>query len=231
MSAEERRVVDERVKGRSGVETYSEATSRTAAHRRAARSPSSAWRPDPVPRPRPNAAPWRPSSSARRERRRPICSVATGGLEGPRQDSLTGLRSPSCARRAGQPDVGAGALLPRLVLAARLSPGGQIDLIESERRRDRLHHERRRSRRKHPERHRVTARAEDVAQGDSRRPTTSSPSESRRPPLDPRRAGASPLLRPNGVLIAWKGKRDQEEEQQLENASEALAMAPERVLT
>jgi 16S rRNA (guanine527-N7)-methyltransferase len=41
---------------------------------------------------------------------------------------------------------------------------------------------------------------------------------------------ASPLLKPNGVLVAWKGKRDEEEEQQLQNASEVLAMCPEKIL-
>ena len=41
---------------------------------------------------------------------------------------------------------------------------------------------------------------------------------------------ASPLLKPNGVLVAWKGKRDAEEEEQLANAAEALAMRPEQIL-
>jgi 16S rRNA (guanine527-N7)-methyltransferase len=41
---------------------------------------------------------------------------------------------------------------------------------------------------------------------------------------------ASPLLRADGVLVAWKGRRDLEEEQQLERAAEVLAMAPEGVL-
>ena len=41
---------------------------------------------------------------------------------------------------------------------------------------------------------------------------------------------ASPLLKPNGVLIAWKGKRDADEETQLARASESLAMTPERIL-
>ena len=41
---------------------------------------------------------------------------------------------------------------------------------------------------------------------------------------------ASPLLKPNGVLVAWKGKRDAEEEQQLASAAEALAMRPEAIL-
>jgi 16S rRNA (guanine527-N7)-methyltransferase len=41
---------------------------------------------------------------------------------------------------------------------------------------------------------------------------------------------ASPLLEPGGVLVAWKGKRDQDEERQLANASEALAMRAEQIL-
>ena len=41
---------------------------------------------------------------------------------------------------------------------------------------------------------------------------------------------ASPLLKEGGVLVAWKGKRDEDEEQQLERAAEQLAMAPERIL-
>ena len=40
---------------------------------------------------------------------------------------------------------------------------------------------------------------------------------------------ASPLLRENGFLIAWKGKRDPEEETELANAAEALAMQPEEI--
>jgi 16S rRNA (guanine527-N7)-methyltransferase len=41
---------------------------------------------------------------------------------------------------------------------------------------------------------------------------------------------ASPLLKENGVLVAWKGKRDADEERQLERASDQLAMRPERLL-
>jgi 16S rRNA (guanine527-N7)-methyltransferase len=40
---------------------------------------------------------------------------------------------------------------------------------------------------------------------------------------------ASPLLEEGGVLVAWKGKRDPEEEQQLSRAAEALAMKPEEI--
>ncbi len=41
---------------------------------------------------------------------------------------------------------------------------------------------------------------------------------------------ASPLLKPNGVLIAWKGKRDAGEEQQLARAAQSVAMRPESIL-
>ena len=41
---------------------------------------------------------------------------------------------------------------------------------------------------------------------------------------------ASPLLRENGVLVAWKGKRDPDEEAQLERAAAQLAMHPEQIL-
>jgi 16S rRNA (guanine527-N7)-methyltransferase len=41
---------------------------------------------------------------------------------------------------------------------------------------------------------------------------------------------ASPLLKPNGVLVAWKGKRDPEEEGQLTRAAERLAMRAEEIL-
>lgn len=41
---------------------------------------------------------------------------------------------------------------------------------------------------------------------------------------------ASPLLEENGVLVAWKGKRDPDEEVQLARAAEELAMRPEQIL-
>jgi 16S rRNA (guanine527-N7)-methyltransferase len=41
---------------------------------------------------------------------------------------------------------------------------------------------------------------------------------------------ASPLLKPNAVLIAWKGRRDEDEETQLDRASESLTMTPEQIL-
>src|SRR5690606_37738532 len=40
---------------------------------------------------------------------------------------------------------------------------------------------------------------------------------------------ASPLLEPDGVLVAWKGARDPDEEAELERATARLAMRSERV--
>jgi len=40
---------------------------------------------------------------------------------------------------------------------------------------------------------------------------------------------ASPLLCDGGALVAWKGRRDADEEAELERAAAALAMEPERV--
>ncbi len=41
---------------------------------------------------------------------------------------------------------------------------------------------------------------------------------------------ASPLLRDGGVLVAWKGRRDHDEEEQLARAADRLAMQPEQIL-
>jgi 16S rRNA (guanine527-N7)-methyltransferase len=41
---------------------------------------------------------------------------------------------------------------------------------------------------------------------------------------------ASPLLKDGGFLVAWKGKRDPDEEEQLRRASEQLAMQPAEIL-
>jgi 16S rRNA (guanine527-N7)-methyltransferase len=41
---------------------------------------------------------------------------------------------------------------------------------------------------------------------------------------------ASPLLRSGGKLVAWKGRRDPDEDAELERAAERLAMEPVRVV-
>jgi 16S rRNA (guanine527-N7)-methyltransferase len=142
-------------------------------------------------------------------------------------DSLTGLEVPELSGAIRVADVGAGAGFPGLALAAAL-PNAQVDLIESIGRKcafmtkaievaglgnARV----------------LNTRSEDLASADGREAYDA---------VTARAVGrlstlaelASPLLKPNAVLIAWKGKRDAEEELQLTNASESLAMRPESIL-
>jgi 16S rRNA (guanine527-N7)-methyltransferase len=142
-------------------------------------------------------------------------------------DSLTGLEVEELREAGRIADVGAGAGFPGLALAVAL-PDAQIDLIESVGRKCEFM-------RRAIEAAEITnarvlsSRSEDVAAADGREAYEA---------VTARAVGrlstlaelASPLLKPNGVLVAWKGKRDGEEEEQLENASEALAMAAEAIL-
>ena len=143
------------------------------------------------------------------------------------EDSLTGLEVPDLRAARRIADVGAGAGFPGLVLAAAL-PEAQVDLIESVGRKCEFM------------RHAIEAaglgnatvlntRSEDWAAAEGREAydAVSARAVGR---LSTLAELASPLLKPNGVLVAWKGKRDAEEEQQLANASEALAMRPEQIL-
>lgn len=141
-------------------------------------------------------------------------------------DSLTGLQFETLAKASTIADVGSGAGFPGLVLAVAL-PGAQVDLIESVGRKcdfiqraiddagivnARV----------------INARSEDLAAGEGREAYTA---------VTARAVGrlstlaelASPLLADGGVLVAWKGKCDPEEEAQLESAAELLAMRPEEI--
>jgi 16S rRNA (guanine527-N7)-methyltransferase len=142
-------------------------------------------------------------------------------------DSLTGLDVPELRAAQRIADVGAGAGFPGLALAVAL-PGAQIDLIESIGRKCDFM------------RTAITAagianatvlntRSEDLASGDGREAydIVTARAVGR---LSTLAELASPLLKPNGVLIAWKGKRNEEEESQLGRAAESLSMRPEQVL-
>jgi 16S rRNA (guanine527-N7)-methyltransferase len=142
-------------------------------------------------------------------------------------DSLTGLEIPelSSARRVA--DVGAGAGFPGLALAIAL-PGAQVDLVESVKRKCEFMR-RAIEAAEIPNVAVLNTRSEDLASADGREAYDA---------VTARAVGrlstlaelASPLLKPNGVLVAWKGKRDPEEEQQLQNAAGSLAMTPEQIL-
>jgi 16S rRNA (guanine527-N7)-methyltransferase len=146
-------------------------------------------------------------------------------------DSLAGLAVAELAVAARIADLGAGAGFPGLALAVAL-PGARVDLIESAGRKAEFI------------RAAVSAgRLENAAAVHAR-----SEEWSREPPPDGGREAydavtaravgrlatlaelASPLLRDDGVLVAWKGRRDPDEEAELEASASRLAMAPDRVL-
>ncbi len=142
-------------------------------------------------------------------------------------DSLTGLEFEQLAAAQRIADVGSGAGFPGLVLAVAL-PNAQVDLIESVGRKcefiqrviDEAEIKNARV---------LNARSEELAEGEGREAYAA---------VTARAVGrlstlaelASPLLTEGGVLVAWKGKRDPEEEAQLVNAAPELAMQPEQVL-
>jgi 16S rRNA (guanine527-N7)-methyltransferase len=142
-------------------------------------------------------------------------------------DSLTGLEVRELREAGRIADVGAGAGFPGLALAVAL-PEARIDLIESVGRKCEFMR-RAAEAAGIPNARILNARSEDVAGRDGREAYEA---------VTARAVGrlstlaelASPLLEPNGVLVAWKGKRDPEEEEQLDSASGALAMAAEAVL-
>jgi 16S rRNA (guanine527-N7)-methyltransferase len=142
-------------------------------------------------------------------------------------DSLTGLEVPELGAAVTIADVGAGAGFPGLAVAVAL-PGSRVDLIESVGRKCEFM------------RRAISAagianarvlnlRSEGLAAGDGRElyDVVTARAVGR---LSTLAELASPLLKPNGVLIAWKGKRDEDEEQQLDRASKSLAMRPEQIL-
>lgn len=142
-------------------------------------------------------------------------------------DSLTGLDVAELREAGRIADVGAGAGFPGLVLAVAL-PNAQIDLIESVGRKCEFM-------RRAVDAAGIAnatvlnARSEDLASGEGREAYDA---------VTARAVGrlstlaelASPLLKEAGVLVAWKGKRDEDEEQQLARASASLAMTPEQIL-
>jgi 16S rRNA (guanine527-N7)-methyltransferase len=142
-------------------------------------------------------------------------------------DSLTGLEVTELREARRIADVGAGAGFPGLVLAVAL-PHARIDLVESVGRKCEFM------------RRAVETAGIDNAEVLNTRSEELAGAEGREAydVVTARAVGrlstlaelASPLLEPNGVLVAWKGRRDEEEEEQLLNAADALAMRPEQVI-
>ncbi|MDX6623197.1 MAG: rRNA (guanine527-N7)-methyltransferase [Solirubrobacterales bacterium] len=143
------------------------------------------------------------------------------------EDSLTGLEVPELRAASRIADVGAGAGFPGLVLAVAL-PESRVDLIESVGRKCEFM-ERAIAAAGIANATVVNLRSEEWAAGDGREAydLVSARAVAR---LSTLAELASPLLEPNGHLVAWKGKRDEDEESQLSRAAESLAMAPRRIL-
>jgi 16S rRNA (guanine527-N7)-methyltransferase len=143
-------------------------------------------------------------------------------------DSLTGLEVPELREARRIADVGAGAGFPGLVLAVAL-PEAQLHLIESVSRKTAFI-EQAATAAAIPNADAVTARAEDVARDPAFRESYDVVTARAVGRLSTLAELASPLLKPNGVLIGWKGRRDEDEEAQLDRASASLAMTPEQIL-
>jgi 16S rRNA (guanine527-N7)-methyltransferase len=143
-------------------------------------------------------------------------------------DSLSGLEIEDVRAAARLADVGAGAGFPGLALAIALS-GARVDLIESARRKaaviDRL-----RQAAKIGNARAVVARAEEWARtppalGGGREAYDAVTARAVAP-LSVLVEYAAPLLRSSGVLVAWKGARDPEEEGLGRGAADEVGMAP-----
>jgi 16S rRNA (guanine527-N7)-methyltransferase len=143
---------------------------------------------------------------------------------------LSGLELEPLGRARRIADLGSGAGFPGLALAAAL-PHARVDLVESQSRKtavsDRLLQAAALANARS-----VTARAEDWA----RHPPPLGGRESydavtarALAPLAVLAEYASPLLEDGGVLVAWKGARDEEEERALAAACPRLAMQVEAV--
>ena len=138
-------------------------------------------------------------------------------------DSLSGLELEPLAAATRIADIGAGAGFPGLALAAAL-PDAQVDLVESLERKCEFM-------RSAVERAGfvnvavVCERAEDWArEGAEGREAYDAVTARAVGRLSTLAELASPLLRDGGVLVAWKGRRDEAEEAELNNACEGTGM-------
>lgn len=143
------------------------------------------------------------------------------------EDSLTGLDVGELREAQKIADIGSGAGFPGLVLAVAL-PHAHVDLIESVGRKCEFI-QRAIDAAEIANATVLNARSEELASAD-RRESYDAVSARAVGRLSTLAELASPLLRENGVLVAWKGKRDEDEEQQLARAAADLAMHPEQIL-
>jgi 16S rRNA (guanine527-N7)-methyltransferase len=142
-------------------------------------------------------------------------------------DSLSGLRVPELRSAPALCDLGAGAGFPGLPLAVAL-PSARVDLVESSARKaatiERLAAAADAGRARA-----VALRAEEWAAGDGREAydAVTARALAALPVLC---EYAAPLLRPGGALVAWKGRRERDEERAGERAAVEVGLEPARVL-
>lgn len=136
-------------------------------------------------------------------------------------DSLSGLQVEPLREAATVVDIGSGAGFPGLVLALAL-PAASFDLVEATARKCAFL-ERVIAAVGIANARVVCARAEDWAAGEGVGAYEAAVVRAvgRLPTL---LEYAAPLLSPGGVLVAWKGRRDPEEELQARSAAELLGM-------
>jgi 16S rRNA (guanine527-N7)-methyltransferase len=138
-------------------------------------------------------------------------------------DSLSGLGVPDLAGAGRIADIGSGAGLPGLALAACL-PDARVALIES--RSSKCAFLRRAVERMALANAEVVCeRAESWAAGEGREAYDAVTARAVGP-LATLAELASPLLRDGGVLVAWKGSRDPDEEAEAARAAAELAIEP-----
>jgi 16S rRNA (guanine527-N7)-methyltransferase len=159
--------------------------------------------------------------------REPRAPISPGSLQRAREvhilDSLSGLELDPIRSAGRIADLGSGAGLPGLVLAAAL-PGARFDLLESVGRkcdflRDAI------QRMGLGNATLVCERSEGWAAGDGRELYDVVIARAVGP-LATIAELASPLLRDGGVLAAWKGARSPAEEEEMARAAGRLAMDP-----
>ncbi len=144
------------------------------------------------------------------------------------EDSLTGLEVSELSHASRIADLGSGAGFPGLVLAVAL-PEARVDLIDSIGKKTAFIAAAAEAA-GIPNASAITARSEDLASEEAARESYDVVTARAVGRLSTLAELASPLLREGGVLVAWKGKRDEEEEQQMARAAEQLSMRPEQIL-
>lgn len=144
------------------------------------------------------------------------------------EDSLTGLEVADLDQASRIADLGSGAGFPGLVLAVAL-PQASVDLIDSIGKKTAFIAAAAEAA-GIPNATAITARSEDLARDQSARESYNAVTARAVGRLSTLAELASPLLKEGGVLVAWKGKRDEEEEQQMDRAANQLSMRPEAIL-